>query len=61
MSTDYRILRNTYKNGKVDFTIDKMTLSGRWATITSRSTVEDARAVIEKLVGDELVSSEVVE
>jgi hypothetical protein len=58
---EYRIVKNTYKNGRIDFSIDKMTHSQRWANITIRNTIADARSVIEKLVGDELVSSEVVE
>lgn len=59
--SNYRIVRNTYKNGNVDFTVDKMSLSSRWVNITVRDTIEGARELVKTLEGAELVSSEVVE
>jgi hypothetical protein len=62
MSAIYRILREEYRNGNVNFKIEKKVEHvERWVHITNRDTVILARAVIEKLIGDELVSSEVVE
>ena len=59
--SEYRIVRNTYKSGKVDFTVDKMSLTNRWINISVRDTLDDARNLVKTLEGSELVSSEVVE
>lgn len=63
MSAIYRIVREEYRNGSVNFKIEKQSVvdERRWNHITNRDTVILARAAIEKLIGDELVSSEVVE
>jgi hypothetical protein len=62
MSCNYRIVREEFKNGRVTFKIEKKVEHvERWVHLTNRDTIGDARSVIATLIGEELVSSEVVE
>lgn len=57
----YQIVKEVYRDGRVKFNIEYLTLTNVWVKLTERETIEDARYAIDVVRNGEVVSREIVE